>query len=583
MLQPKKQTSSRFKEKFMKQIWLLGFLSIVLLLSGCNNSSSNNPSDLSDELETQASKTIMRLVPSEQKGPSKSNIYVKEIQDNLVGHILLFDSSGSKLVNLDVKNGTVDCEQIIFEFDVLDPSTSEESSLIAKLLELQDSNSNATEFSTGKFALLWQEQSLELSNIEYKLPSVCKDPNAKLSIFIDKSVTPSVPTIEGLEEGDDPRPVGAFITADGSQSELVYNELIVAVYSQAELDALLKRSNGVVLDSFSKDSFSAPDDPDEYLIRVNPNRANPKNIEADLLALEPYQTGEIRVSDKDTLRLLAMFLQETLTHSTEVSLNWLVKAHDISSGTSEEGTRIFDGRIKIVDAFDLSYIKYDSNQSTGVDIAWQLLEQYGKLGNKVRIMIVDGGFYPNLDFPLTRKIRKAAWEKKGPGSFGWHGTQVTLAAMGQLDNGYGTAGPAGPVGELIAVGVREGLWKNLRRVRAMVEEERPHIVNMSYSTDINSFKGSTEKKANRHYKAMRNAGALLFAAAGNDGINVDAEKCTIFNTCRESKLILPCESPHVICVGGMGHKSIFEADDSNYGRKKNDRSVEIYGPFTMLG
>ena len=558
----------------MKQIWLLGFLSLVLLLSGCNNSSSNNLSDLSNELEAQDGKTIMRLVPSGKKGPSKSNIHVKEIQDKLVGHILLFDSSGSKLVNLDVNNGTVDCEQIIFEFDVLDTSTSEEFNLTAKLLDPQDPNNDATEFSTGKFTLLWQGQELELSNIEYKLPSVCKDPNAELSIFIDKSVTPSVPTIEGLEEGDEPRPVGAFIMADGGQSELVSNELIVAVNSQEELDALLKRSSGVVLDKFSKDSLSAPDDPDEYLIRVNPNRANPKNIEADLLVLEPYQQGEIRVSDKETLRLLAMSLQETRTYETEVSLNWLIEENSIKDGKSIESGGS--------NAFDWSFISSGSVQDIGVGPAWRLLEEYSKLNNKVRIMIIDGGFYPNLDFPLTRKIRKADWGQKSI-SGSWHGTQVTLAAMGQLDNQYGTAGPAGPVGELIAVGRRKGMWKNLKVAREVVEEERPHIVNMSYGTSINSFKGITEKYVNRHYKAMKSAGALLFTSAGNKGINVDAESCNIFNKCKESRLILPCESPHVICVGGMQHRNTFKDASSNFGLKKNDRSVEIYGPFATFG
>ncbi|MEZ4270450.1 MAG: S8/S53 family peptidase [Myxococcota bacterium] len=51
----------------------------------------------------------------------------------------------------------------------------------------------------------------------------------------------------------------------------------------------------------------------------------------------------------------------------------------------------------------------------------------------------------------------------------------------------------------------------------------------------------------------RAAGILVFASAGNDGADVDAEDC--FIGCWEGAYRVPCEAPGVICVGGLTHNS----------------------------
>ena len=76
--------------------------------------------------------------------------------------------------------------------------------------------------------------------------------------------------------------------------------------------------------------------------------------------------------------------------------------------------------------------------------------------------------------------------------------------------------------------------------------------------------------------AARSSGALLFASAGNDGENVDAERC-IIRLCWEKKWHTPCENNGVICVGGIGWDSQGKAGNSNFGAE----DVDIYAPYTV--
>ena len=76
--------------------------------------------------------------------------------------------------------------------------------------------------------------------------------------------------------------------------------------------------------------------------------------------------------------------------------------------------------------------------------------------------------------------------------------------------------------------------------------------------------------------SVRASGALLFASAGNDGRNVDGERC-IFRICWEHTWHTPCENAGVICVGGLGWNSKFKAANSNFGPEH----VDIYAPYTV--
>lgn len=390
-------------------------------------------------------------------------------------------------------------------------------------------------------------------------------PDDPATFVVDNTVRPVLDQVEPLPAHDSPRPVGRIVTADGTASDVVLSELVVGTPDAKALEAFLARWRGRVVDRL--DARTA-------LVRIDPTAVDTSRLAADLERFEPVHRGVTRLSDQATLDLLAVVARETAEHGTEVAMNWISAPDDIAGGRSMEGVR------ENPNAFGWSFIRAGSGQDTGVGPAWQLLEHHGRLSNKVRIMIDDGGFFENHDFPSARTIRKASWDD--PHRWVFHGTNVALTAMGALDNEYGTAGPAGPVGELVAVAHADGTWDALKRVRDMVEEEAPPILNMSWGTDVTFAMAAARSLYDRALEDIAGDGVLSFAAAGNDGIDVDGEAC-IGDTCWETRLVYPCESSHVVCVGGLAHNSPMKHTGSNYGTKTGSRTVEIYGPFTTVG
>ncbi|MGH9179473.1 MAG: S8 family serine peptidase, partial [Acidimicrobiales bacterium] len=385
------------------------------------------------------------------------------------------------------------------------------------------------------------------------------------TFVVDPAVRPARADVAGLEGEAARRPVGRLVTADGTASDLVLSELVVDTPDAGALDRFLARWGGQVVDRL---------DAGTALVRVGPGAVDTSRLAADLERFEPVHRGVTRASDQATLDLLAVLARETAEHGTQVALNWVTGADDI------EGGRVVEGFKPKLNAFDWSFIRAGSGQDTGVGPAWQLLEHHGALSNKVRIMIDDGGFHENPDFPSWRRLRKANW---GDGhEFVFHGTNVALTAMGQLDNEYGTAGPAGPVGELVAVSHADGMWDALKRVRDMVEQERPHILNMSWGSEITFAMAAAKSLYDGALEDIAGDGTLAFASAGNRGIDVDSEAC-IGSSCWETKLVYPCESTHVICVGGLAPGSPWKDTGSNYGTKTGSQTVEIYGPYTTVG
>ncbi len=394
-----------------------------------------------------------------------------------------------------------------------------------------------------------------------------------LSLVVDETLTPERETVPGLAEGDPPRPLGRIVYGDGETADLVLGELIVAA-SEEDLAGFLERHDGTLLDS------SPPDDLDlgEHLVRVPLESVDPARAALGLVTAEEGHAGEYQVSDPLLLTMIVIAAEEKTNHGLDVSLNWLSAFDAVSDGHVAE-----DPNTK--DPFEWSYYQVGGQVDTGVVAAWQLLDYYGKTGNEVEILIADGGFFENNDFPDDRKIRFDQWNEANPGDCGdpcpWHGTSVALTAMAKIDNGFGTAGVAGQVGTLIAVQAHGDFWTEMRKIKRAVDEERPAVVNMSFGWEVKTFRAASQDSVDRHIKAMRNDGALVFAAAGNDGKDVDARAC-IGNHCYENRLHIPCESKYAICVGGYDPETGWLHQSSNYGPVGDSRSVQIYAPYCVI-
>ncbi len=386
-----------------------------------------------------------------------------------------------------------------------------------------------------------------------------------LRFVVDPSLVPRTPTIEPVDGTRDSRQVGAMSFPDGTTAELVIDHVVLVTKSDAEGDAFLGRWSGTVLESDRADSEGQM-----HMVKVDPSAADVAALPASLLAIEPEQVGEHKVGDPRVLKLLALVAQEAAAGTT-VTVSWMAESDGIGDGQVFEGAEVPEPK----NVFDWPYMNIGSPQDIGVARAWQLLQAEGKLGANVRVLVNDGGFIPNADSAKKWTIDYMEFNESNPmtctkgAKCPWHGTYVIAAAMAEVDNDFGVAGPAGPLAsDVIAVGNGGDAWTRFRRTARETEEHHARIVNMSWSHTAHFFKDAQANSTDRHLRHMNEAGALVFAAAGNHDRDVD-----------DDALILPCESSRVMCVGGMGWNSTLLADKSNYGTNDDSTSVDIYGPM----
>jgi subtilisin family serine protease len=389
--------------------------------------------------------------------------------------------------------------------------------------------------------------------------------------------------------GGGARALASIADARGNQSDFVANELIVSTEDTARLDALVARWRGTRVRTIDFAAAGLRDVPKLHLVRIDASTADVSRLADDLRALDAGSRGELRLSGDAALRLLAAGAGEGARQGMNVSLNWVMKSDAIVDRAANEAPGGDPGYVS--NAFEWTYMNRGSAQDTGAAEAWRALAAAGRLSNRVKIMVMDGGFQrDHADFPAERRIVGGAWSTPNPSTCSggaacpWHGTAVALAAMGRVDNAFGTAGPAGPVAELVAVqSPSPDFFAYLAYVvetLAALATERPRIVNISSSARIPAGAALfVDGILGAFTASLRLANILVFASAGNDGIDVDEEDC--FLVCWEEALIFPCESAAVICVGGMGRNTAARADSSNFGSKTEETSVDIYGPFVV--
>ena len=188
--------------------------------------------------------------------------------------------------------------------------------------------------------------------------------------------------------------------------------------------------------------------------------------------------------------------------------------------------------------------------------------------------LLDSGFAASHpDYPPVAFGGDSLTDQSGPvGSAEFaHGTFVTLAGFGHVGNGFGAAGPGGPVSKVALVsipvtrdgiifGVDVGLFSGTRIMSTSVQSVIPAV-----ATIFTSMSELTQE--------TRNANVDIFASAGNDGADVNAEDC--FVVCWESNHYSPCEDDGVDCVTGMGVNDTSKDPQSNWASNMKT----IAGPY----
>jgi subtilisin family serine protease len=411
-----------------------------------------------------------------------------------------------------------------------------------------------------------------------------------LEFEVDEGIEPSRAGL--APRFGEPRPVAALVDDDGQESMFVENELIVVTDDIGALNAFLDRWNGELLATIDPSDSGFDDLPSIHLVRIDASAANADELAADLRELQGDLWGDFAVSSEEGLDLLAAAAQENVG-GMQVAPNWVMEGDTFDQ---RETTEHASGSTDYTpNAYDWPYMNRGSNQDIGVGDAWRALSASQKLNNKVRITVLDGGFSSNADFPPGyeilggENIPNPASCTAGS-SCPWHGTTVTGSLMAVPDNGFGVAGPAGPVADPILVQSPDlDFFDILEYVFLSIPTaafDHPHIVNISAGVGIPSelcllaictlMDGLTE--------ALRFANILILAAAGNDDTDVDKERCIdllLGEICYEKTVHIPCELNDVICVGGLDWDSTSRHPNSNYGSDSSGNTVDIYGPYVQ--
>lgn len=417
--------------------------------------------------------------------------------------------------------------------------------------------------------------------------TVTRPPGAlsELEIMVDPLLEPLVESLPPLEEGGEPRKLAVVVDERGHEAEFVENELILMTNNQAAVDAFVTRWQGEVLSTVDP-AGSGLDFPKVHLIRIDTALGDPARLEEDILKIDPEARGSSRVSSEAGLRLIAASAKEAAA-GLLVGMNFLTDPQSLASGSTQEaptGPTGFSwlGPGYSDNAFDWHYLNGGSIQDIGVTEAWYLLANTEKLNATVRIAIIDMGFrtsgnadmpsgwfavsdVPGLE-PTDRESLRAGWP--------WHGTDVACAAFGIPDNGYGGAGPAGPVADPILIYSMGDYWSiivTLPQAAALGAD----IVNLSTFLCIPAAI-SWNLWPSEVVTLAASQLMLLCTGAGSNHRNVDAEDC--FLVCWEEAWCFPCENGGVLCVGGLDRNSTLRASASNWGPEQ----VEIFAPFVVL-
>jgi serine protease len=406
---------------------------------------------------------------------------------------------------------------------------------------------------------------------------------------IDLGVRPIQQSVNPYGDGIS-RPVAAVKGPNGQVSSFVENEVVVQTHDPGFLARFLARYAGRVIWTIDPAIAGLDHLAPIHVVRVDPETASLDSFKEHVTAISEANgriaTGFFRFSSERGARLMALAMAEAF-HGHPVGINWVGGGHPIPTSTTE-GPSDIPGYTP--DAYQWDHFRSETPQDIGVPDAWSLLFHSGSLSNTVTVAVLDGGFSPNEDLDPWKAestvYGTSALDSENSMTCGgsdcpWHGSGVWSTAMAVPDNAFGAAGTAGPVSRAIVVyvGADLGSWTTGILV---AKAEGAQIINLSLGMTVPQIFDPTLMISEDVFEAVHDDNTLIFAAAGNDGTDVDGEVCGLvgwpipIERCFEDTWYMPCENNGVICVGGLGWNSQYSDGSSNYGRD----SVDIYAPFS---
>ena len=420
--------------------------------------------------------------------------------------------------------------------------------------------------------------------------STCATIVCSYSYEISTDIKPQVSSLPDPLGGPDLL-VAAYADEKGVVTDFVANEVIISPKSPEELNAFLTQYGGTIVGD-----DSVPQPPPELGITMPPEYLIPTQYTVRVTLFPDtasFQSdawlrgtrGSYKFSSEEAVKLMALATQAVLS-GTKVMPNWVSYGNEMLHVTQEMplDTGGYENAMRYF-AFN-GPVTYDSNRSS-IYKAWQFMAAAGfDQQQSVNLAILDGGFWLDsngnplqgssgigIDLPWA----PVQYDFNGDDSIAdgsnvgtctggnpcpWHGNGSASVAAGFVNNGAAIAGSGGQVARpfLFKKGSRED--STLKAIRTLIPWGA-QVANMSFGGACNG--DCLEwKQLNDYYLRFQeamNAGIVLVAAAGNNGVDVDANRYE------------PCVIPGVICVGALESYVNTAKDYSNYGA-----SVDIWAP-----
>jgi hypothetical protein len=405
-----------------------------------------------------------------------------------------------------------------------------------------------------------------------------------LAFSIDTTLKPHRADYPKLADGA-ARPLARLVGESGIPVDFVANEIMITSHDRAAVTAFAARWNGAIRAETPELASAGTATPRTiYLVRIDPTLADSSSLEDDLRRIFAGSNGNHRVSSDAGLRLLAAAAAEKAA-GVDVAVNFIGRADEFADRVANEAPT-GPGSTYNSNLFTWSHLIDDgtatgSLQDIGVTDAWRAMELAGSFNNKVDIAILDMGFVATADWPadwssfsnvpFVDAIGTRGYDSNSP----WHGTDVVSAAMAVPDNGFGAAGPAGPVADAHIIFTSYDFFTSIAAVAEAVIGGA-EIINMSYSARVPATLSWSVLPFDLATATARLSNTLLFASAGNDNQNIDATD-SFLGIRWEEAWHTPVENTGVIGVGGLAPNSQSRDPSSNFG----GRNVDIFAPYTM--
>ena len=418
---------------------------------------------------------------------------------------------------------------------------------------------------------------------------------AQLTTYtIDQSLTPSVPSLEGLDGGS-PRPLAVIAGPTGKRTEIVANEVILHPRSQQELDDFRAKYGAIIVRDGSPliiDPPPSPPTPIEpsgwVLLRIDPSRSELGDLQRSLAA-GPL-SGQYRFSSDDAARLIALIAREK---HLGIGPNIVLHPTAINEHPDGAGGFLDASRFPWMTEDDDPNTSGDQGLSIGVIRAWDYLKYHNLPPTNgsfrpARIAIVDGGFAldPTTGAPLNGNLdwgigvmqgdvvdhdHKAGGEnlmKCGGSPCPWHGTGAFGVAAAEPHNNYGSAGIGGDVVWPLLMRVSDDLYTWADGVRSAVINGAD-VISVSLAGGCGDFHWFCSIPPDDIYdmnqmavNLARSWGSMVIGSADNQGVDLAGEDK------------IPCKLDGVICVGAVGRDKM---NVFNFGS-----AVDIWAPTNII-